>query len=343
MPADFVRIKKKKLHIENKSFLISGTFIINQNINFIDCDIRMQPGASIIVTNNSTLFLKNTYVWGACGEMWEEILVDGGGNHIETDNSLIEDGKAAIHCDKGGAYELKNTVFNKNFRSVYLTDAGLGTVTSCLFTCQDLPSAMTNFHNNYYGAYTTVGFPTTSLNTTLLKSPYQTIRSYCGIVAINTRDVIVGDAANADNLNIFDYLDFGIRATDLNLLKAYNNLFWRIEYFDTPPVKNPPNAAIWTNSQIDGFSLFVGDYNTNELNRFYDCQNGIWSKGIYDKYLVFNNRFENTIGYTNDRFGISHSGHTNFFIVEGNKMLNMNYGICKSDFRTMKTISKIIT
>ena len=309
-----------------KQFYINGQFLIDQDLRLTNCDIRMGPGATILCSGGHSITIEDTHIWG-CSELWNEILIDGQNSNISVINSLIEDGTNAVHCNKGGEYFLSNAVFNKNYRSLYLTNAGIGTVKSSLFTSLDLPStSFIDYHTVYYESYITTNFSTMyagGFTTGYLKFPHSGAHPYCGIEIVDdAQGRTIGDASSAGLLNIFDNMRFGIIAFQSSKLKIVNNLFWRIHIHNTSIKKE--YAAIWNRKARE---LTVGAANTNEFNRFYDCQNGVLSYST-DFNNIDYNKFENGDSFIRDKYGILlQLGNKPHNSILKNQMTGMNYGI----------------
>ena len=91
MLSDFVRIKKKKLLIDKKSFLISGTLTIDQDFEFINCDIQMGPNARIEIENGKQLWMTGCHIHGCetANKMWAGIFVDDPTEFVRLKDNII--------------------------------------------------------------------------------------------------------------------------------------------------------------------------------------------------------------------------------------------------------------
>ncbi len=105
---------------------IAGTLVLSDDYTFSGSNLRMQPGARILVKNNSTLTIESSYLHG-CTRMWRGIELEPGATLIVQDNSTVADAQYAIYADVLAAsetewinIELTDAHFLRNYVSVYI-------------------------------------------------------------------------------------------------------------------------------------------------------------------------------------------------------------------------------
>lgn len=105
---------------------IAGNLIINTNYTFQGGEIRMEPGSSITITNNSTVRFLNVNSNGGihgCDKMWKGITVEKGST-LEFTNNVISDAENAVHFINQPTINAPSTL--KNFTSNYFTKNVIG-------------------------------------------------------------------------------------------------------------------------------------------------------------------------------------------------------------------------
>lgn len=98
---------------------ISGTFIIDENVEFAGGEIFMHPGAMIHVKNAITFRLSSVFVHG-CDQLWRTIYVEPGAK-LWTKGTRIEDGLYAISAYNKSELWVTHTDFNRNYLGIFLT------------------------------------------------------------------------------------------------------------------------------------------------------------------------------------------------------------------------------
>ena len=97
---------------------IQGLFIVDQNFVFTNATVKLEPGAQIMVQNQSTLRIHMSTL-DACSNMWKGIYVDAQ-SFADISNSTINDAQYAIYLYDGAAVGASNTRFDKNYVSIYV-------------------------------------------------------------------------------------------------------------------------------------------------------------------------------------------------------------------------------
>lgn len=111
--------------LDEDCLAIAGTLVIDANIpnatyTISDCDIRMQPGSSIVVNSGATLNITGGNIHG-CTQLWKSITVYG---TLNLNGVIVEDAEYAVHLKLGAAVSLIGNTFRKNFTSVYYRENG---------------------------------------------------------------------------------------------------------------------------------------------------------------------------------------------------------------------------
>jgi len=165
-------------YVACEDILVIGTFTVDSNFTFDDCNVAFAPGAMINVIKNSTLTVTNVsscrnglgcpHLYAACDTMWRGIFVYPGSMVQMFKTGLVEDADSAIVSINSGTaqgiYRLFTYVFNRNYKDIVVrpfngTFAGVSS--GCVYTCRDLDTlpacnALTEY---YSAAYDTIIMP----------------------------------------------------------------------------------------------------------------------------------------------------------------------------------------
>jgi hypothetical protein len=250
-------------NITNQTFSVNGTWTISQNLTLSNCDIRMQPDAQILVTNNAVLTITNaTHIHG-CVKLWAFIFVSDGASFVMEGASIIEDAYVGVLLGQGAEYLIDNSYFNKNRTHILLADfwgngITYGTITDSKFRC----------HNDAVN-------PT---STATLLSPQATQITHTCIDHRMQNGLIVGGASNG---NLFDNANFGIRSSNMSL-KSFNNTFNNMVH--NPTINAISGTGIFASG---GEEFIVTNHNAFDSGRF-----GVIALGQTGETRVDYNTFE---------------------------------------------------
>jgi hypothetical protein len=121
------------LNTNNRCVAISGRLLIptidNPNEDFVDLaffpgEVRMQPGAEIVIEEGATVQFRtsgpsgNPALFSGCESLWQRITVESNASFTMT-GIHIEDAQAAVHPMDNAIVELRDNSFRKNFIGVY--------------------------------------------------------------------------------------------------------------------------------------------------------------------------------------------------------------------------------
>lgn len=331
--------------VNGQTFAIDGDFYVDGDANFNDCDIVLGKNAKIIVQSPYKLEMIKTHLH-ACEDMWDGIYTSNVNSFVFLEACWVEDAKNAVVSENGGQYSLECNIFNKNYKSVIVRNFGQPTsngnylIQGNLFTCCSLTAAMLGFPNSFSCPYIPSFNSIPSIQSVLINGK----RSYVGVEVSNITDanpLTVGSLALATGgTNVFDYLDFGVRATNSNV-DVKNNKFQNI--FTIPPFFPKPeqSAAVWaqTNATMHSTAYYiqVGGSGNLEPNSFDNCQVGVKTWEYNTK--VISNSFNNML--SDGVYIINNAGRTNKIL--NNEMTDVLNGILINNLSNNNSNSTIIS
>ncbi len=319
-----------------QTVLIEGTYTINHNVSFHNCDVEFTPDAQIIVQNGNSLIIEapggpvgSTHLHAACPYMWQGIVVEPGATCEVGYNTLIEDADTAIiavnqnsfpyvqgiiDIPPPGGGALGEPVFNKNYRDIIITPTPLvyaGSINpGTIFTCRDLSAYWVP--QTWYANWASTSF------TTLL-SPHLGQRTHMGIEATN-----VYTWTNFPG-SVFDNMDYGVYAYQSSI-GVYGCTFQYI-------MNSPSNIAVYDYNIPSGpptYSLIVGNMLSNNANTFINCNIGVEAQYI-TSVQVENNIFDDNPG-TPFAWAVYQTGKvagitSNTVSIQANNIDDANVGI----------------
>ena len=238
-----------------------------------------------------------------CNYMWDGIYANTT-NTVTISNSRVEDAKRVVVDSLGTAsLNIINNYLNKNYIGIMIKAAKSSSssvfIRNNFFSCSSIPTTgsvpykpiVTNLSNAAsLGAY----------SSTVLKAPYSTLQSNCGIYTADASHtgktntaIVLGGATNEEN--VFDKMQYGailIRSRTT----FQNNVFQNIKSSIAPIGGGALNTGILALGPLFGsggpYYSLVGGSNVNFKNTFKDNDNGFIN---YSQHLVSvqYNRFEN--------------------------------------------------
>lgn len=316
--------------VSGQTFSINGLFTVDQDLKFALCTISLGANAKIYVKPGVKFTIIESHL-KACEVMWDGIYEDL--SSIGIYESVIEDAKSAINVASGGEYKLLHSVFNKNFKSLVVSNNPVTNTTNvvigCVFTCRNL--TFTNAYNTLgLYPYDYNSYPTTVLNPAYPAYPANA-KSFTGIESVNSYSLKFGEIYTGDG-NIFDNMDNGINLYS-STASIYNSMFENIIENPSPLVlcvgctQPPPSGnGIYTSNNpnshsFTSYELIAGGPGNNEPNGYYNCTRGINTN--YYNSKILNNWFD----HIHD-CGIS-INNANLLTndIENNGIFNANGGI----------------
>ncbi|KAA3650408.1 MAG: T9SS C-terminal target domain-containing protein [Bacteroidetes bacterium] len=134
--------------INGKSVLIKGSFVINQDLNFSNCNIDIAEHTKINITSAELKIINNSYVKSCnTNKFWDGIYLDRHLNSkLNIQNSDIQNADNGIVSYNGGSIILNGVNFDRNNRSVTVnanhgfayTSNYFSEIVNCTFGCSSL-------------------------------------------------------------------------------------------------------------------------------------------------------------------------------------------------------------
>ena len=258
--------------------------IVDANTTISSSTVLCAPNATIQINAPYTLTIIRSHLYSCGLDMWDGIVITGGGNLVILNNSLIEDAKIAVRSDNAAGianFNISTTNFNRNYVGVLVDN----------FTGPGVHPGLIS--NSTFGSTISV---TSTSNTPLLDNPHHGQSAEVGVGLSNVNSIVIGDPSSTANANNFVYLRTGIRSIG-STYTAYNNNFHN--NFPTPScfVAYPAVCPLvgWaiynTNSTatIGGNSITAPNY---QPNTFKNISNGIYHEAG-TTLKVINNTFKN--------------------------------------------------
>lgn len=241
-----------------KTMVINGTLYIDELTLFIDCTIKMGPGARMIVQGNQSIEVFFSRIF-ACDQMWEGIRLEQNSNGSFW-YCHIQDANNAIHTTRNAPIAAVHNRFNRNnvgIRSAFAAPGGTALPTSLVttFFFGNEFTMSSSMNNPYPGQSLAINWPT-------------------GILLRNSSASIPGLAGAP---NRFSRLGYGIHIFGSSLVTIGNAQFtgqdvagiWSNRCFLNINAANPCHfkdnyvAGIWTkagNTNISGCTFGADEY-----------------------------------------------------------------------------------
>ncbi|MCC6690175.1 MAG: right-handed parallel beta-helix repeat-containing protein, partial [Bacteroidia bacterium] len=306
----------------NQSLSIAQTVTISGNITFNNCDILMGKNAVIRVLAGSTLTLTSTNATQfshlhACGDMWDGIYIQPGGNLIINNSTLVEDAiNGVVAVDGSSKYTINGAIFNKNYYSIKLlpttvTSVATRSIINSVFTCRIFGA------NPNVATFISNASLLTPMTKATLRVPHAGESAYTGIDV----NAITGNNLNIGNrtlpINIFDNLYYGVWAHSSNVFVKHNtfeNMTGSVTQCVTTPQPCSPCATICSTTNY-GYAIYAetpaaantytvqaGGALSNERNTFTDCYEAVHSVDYANVIARYNNI--SNIAATRGNYGI---------------------------------------
>lgn len=332
---------------------LSGVNAINFNLQVpqgatlnLTGEVQIAPGTTILLGDNAVLNINSAHLYSCGNAMWNGIVVNETSRlysePVGTSN-LIEDAKAAISAQVGpyngspvntysyanqpGTIHISNTIFNKNYISVTMSNCPISTssnynfsLNSTVFTCRNLPFTSTTWpqagtasgqlrYASSVGALATP-YSLNSYSVVNLKTPYATQSSSAAVsvskmgTTMNFTSTVyaldIGDGSGTQTtFNLFDSHNTGIDAHNSHV-NSYNNVFQNSVYTATA---NAAGISHINNLNLNNpyyyYNIYLADAMLNLVspisptlcnNRFYNCHTGLYAAGAASlnvKYAIF--------------------------------------------------------
>jgi hypothetical protein len=323
--------------VTNKNIHVSGALTVDNSINFIGCNLVMDPGSSITVMAGATLtIMGGTHLYSCLG-MWNGITALSGSVVTISQNAIIEDALRGVLINSGANATVETCVFNRNYTAVELAANTASTspilMDRCVITSRDIPFATVASSNPSYSTVWTnvVAGTYPSLN---METPYTGFKSIYGVLATDVNSVKVGSDFSSGFTNYFENLCHeGISLVRTNAI-IYNNQFRNITNNATCfSCLTLIGAGIYaTGSTTANYSITVGGTGSNQPNGFSDVKRFVDARD-YQMNTVLNNIGTNSSSSIATYGGFGTLGvyifpsPNNVVDIENNNMTNCATGI----------------
>lgn len=266
--------------------ILNGRLTIDVNTDFTSLELICGPDAEIVVTPTAQLRLYETcnYLHGCGASMWKGITLQGNNYALEIGaDTWIEDAKQAVTATNNSKFWINNTIFNKNYAAVVVTNtnglANTSNIVNSKFQCNNLQT----------------GLPAKCL------SPYQNQRSTYGVWLTRVDGITIGETSLAyPATNTFQNLDYGVYCDKSDAL-IRNNVFTNMPLNDPLDLGLENGYGIYatgsgTNPLLTS-SITVGEATPASQNIFNYCYTGVFFKS-YTEARIQNNSF------TSNQYGV---------------------------------------
>lgn len=103
---------------------IKGRFFVDVDVLFQNAEVRLEPGAQVIVQNGWTLDIENSSFTACNGVMWKSITAEDGAT-VRIRGSFMDDAESAVSALDGSTLWIDGTQFHNNRVGVGIPDVGL--------------------------------------------------------------------------------------------------------------------------------------------------------------------------------------------------------------------------
>jgi len=194
-----------------KTVKIDNIFTVNSTLVMNNADIWMGLQAKIVILSGAKLKLdNNSLVRAYCGQMWDRIEIQAGGELEVLGASTIQDGENAIVSNGGGIFKIYGgSVLNKNYKHITVNTFNgnhLGFIKNSTIKCRATATTLTNDE---------------------LIAPYSGQNSAVGVEINSVTAITIGEPTFLQT-NTFDNMNVGIASNRSNFT-VYNNILQNIQ------------------------------------------------------------------------------------------------------------------
>ncbi len=286
----------------NASIYVEGLFYVDQDLTLLNCQVRVNAGSQIIITNGAHLTINDSTQIAGCDSMWQGILMEPE-TVIELNNgSSIHDAHRAIQVDNNCSVFIKNSRFNNNITGIYTA-----------------PDSLANM-------YAIQGFSVTGTTFTFggsflpdyLGQPTHGAAPFAGI---DLSDVTVNIGDPSTSSNHFLNMNFGIKSFR-GIIEVANSDFQNI-YSVTGYASKLMGTAIVSVGDVTlgvpgSLSVFPVNSNSNTINK---CERGVYAS--FSDLIVSNCK----IVSVSTGVECTQNNHMQSAVITENTILASKYGI----------------
>gem|GEM_PF-6289855 len=266
---------------------VNGTLTIDANgtTSFYDCHFYMGVNAKIVITSNDIVNIgyhtKNapqTIIEACDSLMWDGIYINDNTAKLYVYYSKIYDAKNAVVSLHGGVFEIKTSLFDKNYKHLDIrtyNGTHQGSITESVLTCS---------------------------GTLLPQYPFiqGATKTRYAVSISRASNVTIGDPQSISLQNTIEKCDVGIYCLNSGV-KVYNNKFQNISVPVNLPISVKKGFGIFAEKAVNYISpvssLTVGGsgnlpgVGNFRRNVFIDVTNGVYTYQ-YSNIAINNNTFE---------------------------------------------------
>ncbi len=212
----------------NTPILLDGVITVDNNFNISYCsNVKMGPGATIVVQPNITLTIDNSNISAACNEMWQGIVATDASEQVNITNSEISDMLGGVLVSNGAKIHSENTQYIDNLTGIWFAN----TPSNYAFPVNNgvvIKNTFTSSGNN-------------------LLPPVSQDKPETGVRIVNCGSVTIGELI-AGSHNFFSEIYTGILVSSFNIpagghyVQVLNNEFLNIN--DDYSASQYPEAAL---------------------------------------------------------------------------------------------------
>jgi hypothetical protein len=171
-------------NVAGKSFLIEGTFEVDQNINFTNCTFYMKEGAVINIQAGVVCTLAQCTLRAACESMWDGIYASDPTTQLVMNDCTMKDAEKGVMLTNNAKGTITENTFINNHENIQIY--GNTNANNCVITKNEF---------TYEGA---------------LLSPYVGEKPLHGIYIDNSSHVDIGNVNDANSGNHFNNIWNGV-------------------------------------------------------------------------------------------------------------------------------------
>lgn len=236
---------------------VRGTLRVDADYGLVSCEMRMQPGAGIVVQSHNTLILKTVSHNGGfygCGQMWRGIRVEPQAN-LESVFSWIADAQYAVEALDKSNILLQSNTFRRNYTGLFFNAGG--------------EFNLENFADN------TIDGADPLLPPFAGQTPAPGTRPFAGVDVTGQSNLSIGVAGAQPNR--FLHLRNGIITNNTNT-EIRNSTFEGILRVNTEP-NYPFTGFAVRHSGGAAHALTLEGLGKNAAATFHNCTEGVWATG----------------------------------------------------------------
>jgi hypothetical protein len=196
----FYNSSNHRIEFNNLRMSINDTLYIDANTRFYACDIDMGPYATIYFRNGDSLIFDKTNIRPCDTILWNSVVIPKSNQYLSVKYGIFADAMEVFRIENGAVSYFEGNTFKRNYISVYIKNYNPQVP-------NPFPIGGYTMPNTYNGTYINNNIIGTS---NYLLYPKNTQKSRSGIEMMNMYGFTIGDQSNANQVNTFKNLEYGI-------------------------------------------------------------------------------------------------------------------------------------